>query len=161
MQKYFITSGVALLAVSVAVHARLAASKVERREFVEDGARARPIPEQDGFADGTPDLLRLDSPNDQEAFRRWFSLIAEFQALRPAAEIPSEINDCAALIRYSYRNALSRHDEIWVRESRILPPHRAVFRRKIQISLHAARGGTVSGAAWLFRPGRPEEWHLC
>lgn len=76
----------------------------------------------DSFADGTPDFLRLDSPEDQDSFRRWFSLIAEFQSLRPAAGIPREINDCAALIRYSYRNALRRHDANWVRETGIVPP---------------------------------------
>jgi uncharacterized protein len=76
----------------------------------------------DAYADGMPDFLRLDSPGDQEAFRRWFTLIAEFQALRPPAEIPAEINDCAALIRYSYRSALVRHDQIWARESKILTP---------------------------------------
>jgi hypothetical protein len=103
---------------------RVQSSKVAPTRLL-DGAGNLPKPEQslrDGFADGTPDFLRLDSPTDQDVFRRWFSLIAEFQVVRPGAEIPVEINDCAALIRYSYRNALSRHDEIWVRESHILPP---------------------------------------
>ncbi len=86
-------------------------------------ARVAPLAEwRDTFADGTPDFLRLDSPSDQEAFRRWFSLVAEYQALRPPQDIPSEINDCAALLRYSYRNALRNHDPAWIRESQILPP---------------------------------------
>ncbi len=71
----------------------------------------------DRFGDGTPDLLRLDSPTDRDAFRRWFSEIAEFQALRPPAELPGEIDDCAALIRYSYRNALRPHDAAWLKET--------------------------------------------
>ena len=71
--------------------------------------------------DGTPDFLRLDAAEDQEAFRRWFTLIAEFQALRPAKELPGEINDCAALIRYAYRNALHRHDDSWFQETQIRP----------------------------------------
>jgi uncharacterized protein len=75
----------------------------------------------DRFADGTPDFLRLDSPSDQGTFRRWFVLIAEFEALRPPNELPREINDCAALLRYSYRNALRTHDAAWYRETQIEP----------------------------------------
>src|SRR5262249_37942958 len=56
--------------------------------------------------DGTPDFLRLDSPADRAAFRQWFTAIVEYEALRPAAELPAEINDCAALLRYAYRGAL-------------------------------------------------------
>jgi hypothetical protein len=67
----------------------------------------------DRFGDGTPDFLRLTDPADQAAFRRWFTLIAEFQAVRPRAEVPAEITDCAGLLRYSYREALKRHDETW------------------------------------------------
>jgi uncharacterized protein len=81
-----------------------------------------PVDSQDGFTDGTPDFLRLNSPSDQVAFRRWFTLIAEYQALRPPESIPTEINDCAALLRYAYRNALRNHDSVWIRESHILPP---------------------------------------
>jgi hypothetical protein len=76
----------------------------------------------DRFSDGTPDFLRLDAPSDQDIFRRWFVLIAEFQALRPANELPREINDCAALLRYAYRNALRTHDASWFRETQIEPP---------------------------------------
>jgi uncharacterized protein YfaT (DUF1175 family) len=65
----------------------------------------------DSFGDGTPDFLRLDSATDRQAFRRWFTLIAERQAFsRP---LPAEITDCAALLRYSYREALRRHDAVW------------------------------------------------
>lgn len=76
----------------------------------------------DRFLDGTPDFLRLDSASDQEAFRRWFVLIAEYQALRPPSDVPSEINDCAALLRYAYRNALLDHDAYWFKEAKINPP---------------------------------------
>ncbi len=83
---------------------------------------AQPSPSTDDrFADGTPDFLRLDAPSDQETFRRWFVQIAEFQALRPQNELPREINDCAALLRYSYRNALRTHDADWFRETQIEP----------------------------------------
>jgi len=73
-------------------------------------------------SDGIPEFLRLDSETDQESFREWFTLIADFQSLRPPADLPSEINDCAALLRYSYRNALREHYEAWVRETGIEPP---------------------------------------
>ena len=67
----------------------------------------------DRFGDGTPDFLRLNDPADQAAFRRWFTLIAEYQAVRPKAEVPAEITDCASLLRYAYREALKRHDDTW------------------------------------------------
>jgi hypothetical protein len=67
----------------------------------------------DRFGDGTPEFLRLSDPADQAAFRRWFTLIAEYQAERPRAEVPAEITDCASLLRYAYREALKRHDGVW------------------------------------------------
>lgn len=73
----------------------------------------------DRFGDGTPDFLRLTDPADQAAFRLWFTLIAEYQAVRPSAEVPPEIADCASLLRYSYREALKRHDESWLAASGI------------------------------------------
>ena len=76
----------------------------------------------DRFGDGTPDFLRLDSPEDRDSFRRWFAVIAEYQALRPSGELPAEIKDCAALIRYAYRNALHAHDEAWFQETQMRPP---------------------------------------
>jgi uncharacterized protein YfaT (DUF1175 family) len=70
-------------------------------------------PWTDSFGDGTPDFLRLTDPADQAAFRRWFTLIAEYQAIRPASQVPPEITDCASLLRYAYREALMSHDESW------------------------------------------------
>ena len=67
----------------------------------------------DRFGDGTPDFLRLTDAADQAAFRRWFSLIAEYEAVRPKDEVPAEIVDCASLLRYAYREALKRHDDSW------------------------------------------------
>jgi uncharacterized protein YfaT (DUF1175 family) len=67
----------------------------------------------DRFGDGTPNFLRLTDPADQAAFRRWFALIAEYQAIRPKAEISPEIIDCASLLRFSYREALKRHNDSW------------------------------------------------
>ncbi len=58
--------------------------------------------------------LHLDSPADREAFRNWFAAIAEYQALRNQKDVPPEINDCAALLRYSYRGALHAHTAEWL-----------------------------------------------
>jgi uncharacterized protein YfaT (DUF1175 family) len=69
--------------------------------------------------DGTPDFLRLDSVADRAAFRQWFVAIAEYQALRPVADLPAEINDCAALLRYAYRGALHAHTGQWLEESKL------------------------------------------
>jgi uncharacterized protein YfaT (DUF1175 family) len=83
-------------------------------------ARSRPAPDWgDRFGDGTPDFARLTDPADQAAFRRWFTLIAEYQAVRPPAAVPPEIADCASLLRYSYRESLKRHDENWLTASGI------------------------------------------
>lgn len=77
-------------------------------------ATDRPAPAwSDSFGDGTPDFLRLTDPADQAAFRQWFTLIADYQAIRPKSEVPAEITDCAGLLRFSYREALKRHDEAW------------------------------------------------
>ncbi len=50
---------------------------------------------------------------DQHAFRRWFCFIAETAYHR--VKLPAEINDCAALVRYSYREALKKHTPEWKR----------------------------------------------
>jgi len=69
--------------------------------------------------DGAAGFLRLDSAADREAFRGWFTAIAEYQAVRPAQELPAEINDCAALLRYAYRNALHAHTADWLAENKL------------------------------------------
>ncbi|MGH9563628.1 MAG: DUF1175 family protein, partial [Terracidiphilus sp.] len=76
----------------------------------------------DRFGDGPPDSLRLADPADQAAFRRWFVFIAEYQAARPRTYLPAEITDCASLLRYSYREALKRHDEGWYQTTGIEAP---------------------------------------
>jgi uncharacterized protein YfaT (DUF1175 family) len=66
----------------------------------------------DSSHDGTPDFLRLESPADREAFSKWFTFLAEAQFIR--VPLPREIGDCAALIRYAYRETLSVHNDAWV-----------------------------------------------
>lgn len=66
----------------------------------------------DSFGDGTPDFLRLHDAADRDSFRRWFTLIAESEYYR-RDKLPLEVDDCAALVRFSYREALRRHDSAW------------------------------------------------
>jgi uncharacterized protein YfaT (DUF1175 family) len=73
----------------------------------------------DSAGDGTPDFLRLDDASDQRAFRNWFTFLAETQYFEPPERRPSEIVDCAALIRYAYRDALRAHDGNWATEAHL------------------------------------------
>jgi hypothetical protein len=97
----------------------------ERRVRVQSGRRAvigtvRFAPNGvDSFGDGLPDALRLHSVEDRAAFRQWFWRLAEIQAELPDAEKPGEIQDCAALLRYSYREALKAHDAEWAETQHI------------------------------------------
>ncbi len=104
------TAGRRLLHRLLPVHAQAAQVRTPR-------LRPAALDFSDRYGDGTPDFVRLADPADQAAFRRWFTLIAEYQAERPQAETPAEITDCASLLRYSYREALKRHDEIWFETS--------------------------------------------
>ena len=73
----------------------------------------------DSAQDGTPDFLRLDDADDQRAFRRWFTFLAETQFFQPREARPAEIVDCAALIRYAYREALRAHDGRWATDAHL------------------------------------------
>jgi uncharacterized protein YfaT (DUF1175 family) len=68
----------------------------------------------DRFGDGTPDFLRLHTDRDRLAFRSWFTALADDVAVLPPKQVPAEIDDCAALLRWCYRNALHAHDEAWL-----------------------------------------------
>jgi len=74
---------------------------------------------RDTAADGTPDFLRLEDPHDRQSFRRWFAFLAEAQYFQAPASRPPEIGDCAALIRYAYREALRAHDGAWAAGARL------------------------------------------
>ncbi len=88
-------------------------AKVQGRE----PAWKNPATWTDGFGDGTPDFLRLTDEADREAFRQWFTQIADYQAMRPQAQVPKEITDCASLLRYAYREALKKHDAGWFKDT--------------------------------------------
>jgi uncharacterized protein YfaT (DUF1175 family) len=70
----------------------------------------------DQFGDGTPDFLRLHDAGDRNAFRQWFTFLAESTYFQNEGERPAEVNDCAALIRYAYREALRAHDGQWANQ---------------------------------------------
>src|ERR1017187_8872241 len=75
----------------------------------------------DTIGDGTPDFLRLHDPADRMTFRRWFTFLAEAQYFRGRA-LPAEIDDCAGLLRFAYREALRPHDAAWAREMALPAP---------------------------------------
>ncbi|MGH9794905.1 MAG: DUF1175 domain-containing protein [Candidatus Acidiferrales bacterium] len=83
--------------------------------YTADRAQAELALETADFdADGTPDVLLLD-PSDQQAFRAWFTFLAEAPAFLPREREPAEISDCAALLRFAYREALREHNGEWAR----------------------------------------------
>jgi uncharacterized protein YfaT (DUF1175 family) len=53
----------------------------------------------------------LADESDRAAFRSWFALLADLQFERAAAEV----TDCAALVRFAYREALRPHTPEWAR----------------------------------------------
>jgi hypothetical protein len=103
----------------------------------------------DTIGDGTPDFLRLHDPADRIAFRRWFTLLAEAQYFRGPA-LPAEIDDCAALLRFAYREALRPHDAAWAREMALPVPASASDIQQYQYpytplaaALFRVRGGSL------------------
>jgi hypothetical protein len=65
--------------------------------------------------------MRLADASDRAAFRSWFVLLAEAQFEQPAPEV----TDCAALVRFAFREALRAHTPDWVR--RVSLPFTPVF----------------------------------
>jgi uncharacterized protein len=55
--------------------------------------------------------VRLADQSDRDAFRAWFVFLADVQFERPAAEVI----DCAALVRFAFREALRAHTPEWAR----------------------------------------------
>lgn len=64
----------------------------------------------DTFSDGFPEFARLDRP-DADSFRRWFTFLAESQYFTDAPQ--RDVTDCAALLRFAYRESLRKHDGAW------------------------------------------------
>jgi len=102
----------------------------------------------DSAGDGTPDFLRLDDPADQESFRLWFTFLAEVQYFNSPAQRPREIVDCAALIRYAYREALRRHDGAWAASAHLplIPAFDSIHKYNYPHTL-------LGGSLFRVRPG--------
>lgn len=65
------------------------------------------------------------APADRAAFLHWFVLLADAQFERPA----TEVTDCAALVRYAFREALRPHTAEWARRTGLaFVPHLADVR---------------------------------
>jgi uncharacterized protein len=58
-----------------------------------------------------PSFFRLADESDRAAFRNWFTLLADLQFEQRA----DEVTDCAALVRFAYREALRTHTPEWAR----------------------------------------------
>jgi len=102
----------------------------------------------DTIGDGTPDFLRLHDPADRVAFRQWFTFLAEAQYFR-GRTLPAEINDCAALLRFAYREALRTHDAAWAHQMALPVPASASEVKQYQYpytplvaALFRVRGGS-------------------
>ncbi len=68
----------------------------------------------DSDSDGIPDPIELRSYGDRESFREWFAAIAEAQFYDASREWNESQRDCAGLVRFSWREALRRHDRAWL-----------------------------------------------
>jgi uncharacterized protein YfaT (DUF1175 family) len=108
----------------------------------------RTVAASDRFGDGTPDFLRLDTAADREAFIQWFTFLAEVQYVR-RDELPPEIVDCAALIRFAYREALRKHDSSWGNALRLpaVPPGAA------SVAKYSYPYTPLKAALFRIRPG--------
>jgi uncharacterized protein YfaT (DUF1175 family) len=87
----------------------------------------------DQFGDGTPDFLRLQDAADRAAFRSWFTFLAESSYFQNSPDRPKEVNDCAALIRYAYREALHEHDGPWANRWHLGPTPTSASVRKYDV----------------------------
>jgi uncharacterized protein len=78
----------------------------------------------DSVGDGIPDFARLTAESDRQAFRHWSAFLAESMFYRSTAGLPKDVNDCAGLVRFAYREALRRHDGAWADDLRLraVPP---------------------------------------
>ena len=68
---------------------------------------------RDSRGDGFPDSARLDRAQDRENFTRWFTFLAETPYYSRTPQTRAEVQDCAALIRLAFRNALVAHSPAW------------------------------------------------
>lgn len=107
---------VSLIAAGTAlsrVGQRISASTLQPNHISTSGVQ--PGSWTDRWGDGFPDAVRLDVKQDRENFTRWVTFLAEAQFYDPAPPAQVEIDDCAALVRFAFRNALVSHSASWRR----------------------------------------------
>ncbi|MBW1872135.1 MAG: DUF1175 family protein [Deltaproteobacteria bacterium] len=73
--------------------------------------------------DGLPDSVELVDSADRNAFRAWFTSIAQAQFYKPDPRWDQVHQDCAGLARFAYKEALQKHDKSWF--SKVPYLHRA------------------------------------
>lgn len=71
--------------------------------------------DRDEDGDGFPDIAELKSEKDRKAFREWFSQLAESQYYFENNRLSEDNRDCSGLARFSYAEALKKHDKKWKR----------------------------------------------
>ncbi len=93
----------------------------------------------------TGSFRALADESDKAAFRGWFALLSELQFERAA----DEVTDCAALVRFAYREALRSHSPEWVRKVGLPmnPPYPDVQ--------SGPRPGPDGWPLFMVRPGTP------
>jgi uncharacterized protein len=110
--------GLPLLAV--AAFAGIMYTRPAAEPAIKDEPRTEHRDLSDSNHDGTPDFLLL-SGADSDAFRGWFTFLAE--STHYMAQVPTEIDDCAALLRFAFRESLRAHDGEWASRLNLpLPP---------------------------------------
>jgi len=106
----------------------------------------------DQFGDGTPDFLRLQSEDDRIAFRHWFAFLAESTYFQKDEASPKEVDDCAALIRFAYREALRKHDAPWANQWRLARLPNVASVRKYEYPHTALGAGLFRTRPGAFAP---------
>ena len=114
--------------------------------------------------DGTPDFLRLDDARDRQPSAAGSPSSPRRNISRHPNPRPAEIDDCAALIRYAYREALRAHDSAWAATARLplVPAFDSVGKYEypytpLGAALFRVRAGpfrAVRSRGWRLRPIR-------
>lgn len=120
-QAWRTVGGVALLAFMAAganllLHHRCARAEISLKAAGAgnaDRTTDRGLAWRDSLGDGFPDGARLDGAQDRESFIRWFTFLAEGQYYAAPPRARAEVQDCAALVRFAYRNSLVAHSPAW------------------------------------------------
>ena len=90
-----------------------AVSKKQKAEFAPSSDRVSKAELVDSDNDGIPDVIELRTYQDRDAFKRWFTAIAETQFYQLSDQWNADQRDCAGLVRFAMREALRKHDRIW------------------------------------------------